>query len=109
MRLLPDVTSPLRGGTAANVDRLVVRENTEGEPAALVAGIAARGPGKQVALQMGLFTEEAIWAVPSLAASALPARLGPRISRAGKGIANPIGQLWSAVLMLEHRESATPA
>ncbi|MBV9544102.1 MAG: hypothetical protein JOY61_06970 [Chloroflexi bacterium] len=80
----------------------MVRENTEGEPAALVAGIAARGPGKQVALQMGLFTEEAIWAVPSLAASALPARLGPRISRAGKGIANPIGQLWSAVLMLKH-------
>ncbi|MDQ3809616.1 MAG: tartrate dehydrogenase [Chloroflexota bacterium] len=59
VRLLPGVPSPLRDATAERMDWVVVRENTEGEYAGIGGrNLAARGPGKAVAIQAGLFTEE---------------------------------------------------
>jgi len=59
VRLLPGIPSPLRNATADNMDWVVVRENTEGEYAGIGGrNLAARGSGKSVAIQAGLFTEE---------------------------------------------------
>jgi len=59
VRLLPGIPSPLRTATAENMDWVVVRENTEGEYAGIGGrNLSARGPGKSVAIQAGLFTEE---------------------------------------------------
>jgi tartrate dehydrogenase/decarboxylase/D-malate dehydrogenase len=59
VRLLPGVQSPLRAATAATMDWVVVRENTEGEYAGIGGrNLAGRGRGKEVAIQAGLFTEE---------------------------------------------------
>jgi tartrate dehydrogenase/decarboxylase/D-malate dehydrogenase len=59
VRLLPGVPSPLRNATAERMDWVVVRENTEGEYAGIGGrNLAARGAGKAVAIQAGLFTEE---------------------------------------------------
>jgi tartrate dehydrogenase/decarboxylase / D-malate dehydrogenase len=59
VRLLPGVPSPLKGATADSMDWVVVRENTEGEYAGIGGrNLASRGPGKSIAIQAGLFTEE---------------------------------------------------
>jgi len=59
IRLLPGVPSPLREATAERMDWVVVRENTEGEYAGIGGrNLSGRGPGKAVAIQAGLFTEE---------------------------------------------------
>src|SRR5262252_1372159 len=59
VRLLPGVPSPLKAATAETMNWVVVRENTEGEYAGIGGrNLAARGPGKAVAIQAGLFTEE---------------------------------------------------
>jgi tartrate dehydrogenase/decarboxylase/D-malate dehydrogenase len=56
IRLLPGVESPLRSATAATMDWVVVRENSEGEYAG-IGGRNLRGRGSEVALQASLFTE----------------------------------------------------
>ena len=59
VRLLAGVPSPLRNATAETLDWVVVRENTEGEYAGIGGrNLASRGPGKAIAIQAGLFTEE---------------------------------------------------
>jgi tartrate dehydrogenase/decarboxylase/D-malate dehydrogenase len=59
VRLLPGVASPLRDATPERMNWVVVRENTEGEYAGIGGrNLASRGPGKAVAIQAGLFTEE---------------------------------------------------
>jgi tartrate dehydrogenase/decarboxylase/D-malate dehydrogenase len=59
VRLLPGVPSPLRDATPERMNWVVVRENTEGEYAGIGGrNLAARGPGKAIAIQAGLFTEE---------------------------------------------------
>jgi tartrate dehydrogenase/decarboxylase/D-malate dehydrogenase len=59
IRLLAGVPSPLKNATAETMDWVVVRENTEGEYAGIGGrNLAARGPGKAIAIQAGLFTEE---------------------------------------------------
>jgi tartrate dehydrogenase/decarboxylase/D-malate dehydrogenase len=59
VRLLPGVPSPLREATPERMNWVVVRENTEGEYAGIGGrNLAARGPGKAIAIQAGLFTEE---------------------------------------------------
>jgi tartrate dehydrogenase/decarboxylase/D-malate dehydrogenase len=58
VRLLAGVESPLRQASAATMDWVVVRENTEGEYAGIGGrNLAGRGRGKEVAIQAGLFTE----------------------------------------------------
>jgi tartrate dehydrogenase/decarboxylase / D-malate dehydrogenase len=59
IRLLPGVPSPLRTATAESMNWVVVRENTEGEYAGIGGrNLVGRGPGKEVAIQAGLFTSE---------------------------------------------------
>jgi tartrate dehydrogenase/decarboxylase/D-malate dehydrogenase len=59
IRLLRGVPSPLKNATADTMDWVVVRENTEGEYAGIGGrNLGARGPGKAIAIQAGLFTEE---------------------------------------------------
>src|SRR5829696_8332555 len=59
VRLLPGVESPLRSASAETVDWVVVRENSEGEYSGLGGrNLGGRGPGKEVAIQSALFTEE---------------------------------------------------
>lgn len=59
VRLLPGVPSPLRTATAETVDWVVVRENSEGEYAGIGGrNLAGRGPGREVAIQAALFTEQ---------------------------------------------------
>ena len=59
VRLLPGVESPLRNATPENMDWIVVRENSEGEYAGVGGrNFASRGPGREVAVQAALFTEQ---------------------------------------------------
>ncbi len=59
MRLLPGVATPLAGRTAADVDMVCVRENSEGEYAG-VGGRVHRGTPDEVAEQTGVFTRRGI-------------------------------------------------
>jgi len=59
MRLLPGITSPLAGRTAADIDMVCVRENSEGE----YCGIGGRlhsGTPDELAQQTGIFTRRGI-------------------------------------------------
>ncbi len=59
MRLLPGLTSPLANRSAADIDMVCVRENSEGE----YAGVGGRihvGTPYEVAEQTGLFTRQGI-------------------------------------------------
>ena len=59
IKLLPGIESPLRKADAEHFDWVVVRENSEGEYAGIGGrSLRGRGPGKQIALQEALFTEE---------------------------------------------------
>jgi len=58
-RILPGVTSPLRGVTAADLDWLIVRENTEGEYAGQ-GGRSHRGFPEEVATEVSIFTRAGI-------------------------------------------------
>ena len=55
IRLLPGVRGPLRDKTAADLDIVFVRENTEGEYSG-VGGRARRGTADEVAIQTCVFT-----------------------------------------------------
>jgi tartrate dehydrogenase/decarboxylase/D-malate dehydrogenase len=59
MRLLPGLTSPLANRTAADIDMVCVRENSEGEYAGLGGRVHAGTEG-EVALQSGVFTRRGI-------------------------------------------------
>jgi tartrate dehydrogenase/decarboxylase/D-malate dehydrogenase len=59
MRLLPGLTSPLANRTAADIDMVCVRENSEGEYAGL-GGRVHVGTKHEVAEQTGLFTRQGI-------------------------------------------------
>ncbi|MBZ5557488.1 MAG: tartrate dehydrogenase [Acidobacteriia bacterium] len=59
MRLLPGLTSPLGNRTAAEIDMICVRENSEGEYSG-VGGRVHRGTPHEVAQQVGVFTRHGI-------------------------------------------------
>src|SRR6185436_19020744 len=59
MRLMPGVTGPLAGRTAADIDMVCVRENSEGEYGGL-GGRLHVGTPHEVAEQTGLFTRHGI-------------------------------------------------
>src|SRR5690606_37280264 len=59
VRFHPGVVSPLRRADEAELDWVVVRENSEGEYAGFGGrNLAGRGRGNEVALQTALFTEK---------------------------------------------------
>jgi tartrate dehydrogenase/decarboxylase/D-malate dehydrogenase len=59
MRLLPGIASPLAHRTAAEIDMVCVRENTEGEYAG-VGGRVHAGTADEIAEQTGVFTRRGI-------------------------------------------------
>ena len=59
MRLLPGMTSPLGGRTAADIDMVCVRENSEGEYCGAGARLHA-GTADELAEQTGIFTRRGI-------------------------------------------------
>ncbi len=59
VRLLPGIRSPLAGRTAAQVDMLFVRENTEGEYSG-AGGRVHQGTAHEAAVEVPVFTRRAI-------------------------------------------------
>ena len=59
MRLLPGLSSPLGNRSAADIDMICVRENSEGEYSG-VGGRIHRGTPHEVAQQVGVFTRHGI-------------------------------------------------
>ena len=99
VRLLPGVPSPLRNATAETMDWVVVRENTEGEYAGIGGrNLASRGPGKSVAIQAGLFTEEGCERVMRFAFDLALARKRRKVTSVTKSNAQQYGMtLWDEV------------
>ncbi|CAN5640051.1 tartrate dehydrogenase [soil metagenome] len=59
VKLFPGIDGPLRHGTPENVDWIMVRENSEGEYSGIGGrNLAGRGPGKELAIESALFTQE---------------------------------------------------
>ena len=58
-RILPGITSPLRGVTAKDLDWVIVRENSEGEYAG-VGGRVHRGLPEEVATDVSVFTRAGV-------------------------------------------------
>src|ERR1700730_18450230 len=58
-RILPGITSPLRAVSGPELDRVIVRENSEGEYAG-VGGRAHRGLPAEVATEVAVFTRTGV-------------------------------------------------
>jgi isocitrate/isopropylmalate dehydrogenase len=130
-RVLPGITSPLRSVKQKELDWVIVRENSEGEYAG-VGGRVHQGSPLEAATDVAMFTRAGVERIMRFAfrlalsdlASALadslgiaptanlnPERTFPSMFEPihgsafdiiGKGVANPVGTFWSAVMMLEH-------
>jgi len=83
IRLLPGLTSPLSNRTAADIDIVCVRENTEGEYAG-VGGRIRRGTPDEIAEQTGIFTRRGIERVVRYAFALATARPRSRLASATK-------------------------
>src|SRR3981081_168248 len=99
IRLLPGLPSPLKNATADTMDWVVVRENTEGEYAGIGGrNLAAGGPGKGVAIQAGLFTEEGCERIMRFAFDLALARRRHKVTSVTKSNAQQYGMtLWDEV------------
>jgi tartrate dehydrogenase/decarboxylase / D-malate dehydrogenase len=99
VRLLPGVPSPLRDATADTMDWVVVRENTEGEYAGIGGRtLVARGPGKALAIQAGLFTEEGCERIMRFAFDMALGRKRHKVTSVTKSNAQQYGMtLWDDV------------
>src|SRR5437764_14814403 len=99
VRLLAGVPSPLRTATAETLDWVVVRENTEGEYAGIGGrNLAAHGPGKAVAIQAGLFTEEGCERIMRFAFDMALGRNRHKVTSVTKSNAQQFGMtLWDDV------------
>ena len=58
-RILPGITSPLRGRGEKDLDWIIIRENSEGEYAG-VGGRAHRGHAQEVGLEVSVFTRSGV-------------------------------------------------
>jgi tartrate dehydrogenase/decarboxylase / D-malate dehydrogenase len=99
VRLLAGVPSPLKNATAETMDWVVVRENTEGEYAGIGGrNLAARGPGKAIAIQAGLFTEEGCERIIRFAFDLALTRRRHKVTSVTKSNAQQFGMtLWDEV------------
>jgi tartrate dehydrogenase/decarboxylase/D-malate dehydrogenase len=99
VRLLPRVPSPLKNASADNMDWVVVRENTEGEYAGIGGrNLAARGAGKSIAIQAGLFTEEGCERIIRFAFDLAMTRKRRKVTSVTKSNAQQYGMtLWDEV------------
>ncbi len=99
VKLLPGVESPLRHAEAGRLDWVVVRENSEGEYAGLGGrNLGGRGPGKEVAVQSSLFTEEGCERIMRFAFELARTRERKKVSSVTKSNAQQYGPvLWDEV------------
>jgi tartrate dehydrogenase/decarboxylase/D-malate dehydrogenase len=99
IRLLPGVPSPLRDATAESMDWVVVRENTEGEYAGIGGrNLVARGRGKEIAIQAGLFTTEGCERIMRFAFDLARTRPRRKVTSVTKSNAQQFGMtLWDEV------------
>jgi tartrate dehydrogenase/decarboxylase/D-malate dehydrogenase len=99
VRLLPGVPSPLRTATPDTMDWVVVRENTEGEYAGIGGrNLSARGAGKAIAIQAGLFTEEGCERIMRYAFDMALTRKRQKVTSVTKSNAQQYGMtLWDEV------------
>jgi tartrate dehydrogenase/decarboxylase / D-malate dehydrogenase len=106
IRLLPGVPSPLRDATAENMDWVVVRENTEGEYAGIGGrNLAGRGPGNEVAIQAGLFTETGSERIMRFAFDLARGRPRRKVTSVTKSNAQQFGMtLWDEVFARVRQE-----
>jgi tartrate dehydrogenase/decarboxylase/D-malate dehydrogenase len=104
MRLLPGLTSPLANRTAADIDIVCVRENTEGEYAG-VGDRRHRGTPDEVAEQTGIFTRRGIERVVRYAFELAKSRPKQRLASATKSNALQHSMvLWDEVVEEVHRD-----
>ena len=105
IQLLPGVESPLRNAAAATMDWVVVRENSEGEYAGIGGrNLSGRGPGKEIAIQAGIFTEEGCERVMRYAFELARTRKRKKVTSVTKSNAQQYGMvLWDEVF---HRLAA---
>src|SRR5438874_5946939 len=99
VRLLAGVASPLKNATAETLDWVVVRENTEGEYAGIGGrNLTSRGPGKAIAIQAGLFTEEGCERIMRFAFDLALTRKRQKVTSVTKSNAQQYGMtLWDEV------------
>ena len=105
VQLLPGVRSALRHPPAP-MAWVVVRENTEGEYAGLGGrNLHGRGPGKEVAIQSSLFTEEGCERIMRFAFEMARARARKKVTSVTKSNAQQYGMvLWDEVFRRVARE-----
>ena len=111
-KLMPGVPSPLAGRKPGDIDFYVVRENTEGEYSSVPDRfdvVVASNLFGDILSDLGPACTGTIGIAPS--GNINPERKFPSLFEpvhgsapdiAGKGIANPIGQIWSGAMMLDH-------
>jgi tartrate dehydrogenase/decarboxylase/D-malate dehydrogenase len=99
VRFHPGVVSPLRRADEAELDWVVVRENSEGEYAGFgERNLAGRGPGNEVALQTALFTEKGCERIMRFAFDLARSRPRKKVSSVTKSNAQQHGMvLWDEV------------
>ncbi|HLU58597.1 MAG TPA: tartrate dehydrogenase [Pseudonocardia sp.] len=99
VRFHPGVVSPLRRADEAELDWVVVRENSEGEYAGFGGrNLAGRGPGNEVALQTALFTEKGCERIMRFAFDLTRSRPRKKVSSVTKSNAQQHGMvLWDEV------------
>lgn len=96
-RLLPGIPTPLAGRTAADIDMVFVRENTEGEYAG-VGGRVHQGKALEVGIETSVFTREGIERVVRYAFGLAQQRKGV-LTSATKSNASRYGYvLWDEVV-----------
>jgi tartrate dehydrogenase/decarboxylase/D-malate dehydrogenase len=99
VHFLPGVRSPLRTADDAELDWVVVRENSEGEYAGLGGrNLSSRGPGHEVAVQSALFTEVGCERIMRFACDLARTRARRKVSSVTKSNAQQYGMvLWDDV------------
>ncbi|GAB3264628.1 isocitrate/isopropylmalate dehydrogenase family protein [Arthrobacter pigmenti] len=101
VKFLPGVESPLRKADHAELDWVVVRENSEGEYAGLGGrNLSGRGPGNEVAIQSSLFTEKGCERIIRFAFDLARTRTVKKVSSVTKSNAQQYGMvLWDEVFV----------
>ncbi len=96
VRLFAGITSPLRAGTPETIDWIMVRENSEGEYSGIGGrNLAARGTGKEIAIESALFTTEGCERIMRYAFEIASTRPRKRVTSVTKSNAQQFGMtLW---------------
>jgi len=96
-RVLPGVTSPLRGVGPDDLDWLIIRENSEGEYAGH-GGRAHRGLPEEVATEVAIFTRVGVERIMRFAFASAQARAAKHLTVVTKSNAQRFGMvLWDEI------------